>query len=99
MSLRDQTYLRVVLYEGNDAEPLDGEQRFQAMSRLLGQGFALTRVGVAGRTAPADDIPAVVLGRFRNGVEQLTSEATSERVKFTNVTGFTDEQIVGAVES
>jgi Pyruvate/2-oxoacid:ferredoxin oxidoreductase delta subunit len=99
MALRDQTYLRVVLYEGNDAEPLEGEQRFQAVSRLLGQGFALTRVGGAGRTAPADDIPAVVLGRFRDGVEQLASAATTERVRFTNVAGFTDEQIVGAVEA
>ncbi len=98
MSLRDQTTLRVVLYEGADSEPLDGEQRFQAMSRLLGQGFALTRVGVAGRTAPADEMPALVLGRFRNGAEQIAEEATSERVRFTNVSGFTDDQIVGAVE-
>jgi Pyruvate/2-oxoacid:ferredoxin oxidoreductase delta subunit len=99
MALREQTYLRVVLYEGNDAEPLEGEQRFQAMSRLLQQGFALTRVGSAGRTAPADDIPALVLGKFRDGVEAITSEATSDRIRFTNVSGFTDEQIVGAVES
>ncbi len=99
MSLRDQTYLRVVLYEGADAEPLDGEQRFQAMSRLLAQGFALTRVGVAGRTAPADEVPALVLGRFRNGLEKVASEATTESVRFQNVSGFSDEQIVGAVES
>ncbi len=99
MSLRDQTYLRVVLYEGADAEPLDGEQRFQAMSRLLGQGFALTRVGVAGRTAPADEVPALVLGRFRNGLAQVASEATTENVRFQNVSGFSEEQIVGAVEA
>ena len=99
MALRDQTYLRVVLYEGNDAEPLEGEQRFQAVSRLLSQGFALTRVGDTGRTAPADDIPAVVLGRFRDGVEQLARETAPAQVRFTNVAGFTDEQIVGAVES
>ena len=99
MPLREQTYLRVVLYEGNDAEPLEGEQRFQAMSRLLQQGYAVTRVGSAGRTAPADDIPALVLGKFRDGLEAITSEATSDRIRFTNVSGFTDEQIAGAVES
>jgi Pyruvate/2-oxoacid:ferredoxin oxidoreductase delta subunit len=99
MALRDQTYLRVVFYEGNDAEPLDGEQRFQTVSRLLNQGFALTRVAAAGRTAPADDVPALVVGRFRNGVETAISEATSDRVRFANVNGFTDDQIVGAVES
>ena len=99
MALRDQTYLRVVLYEGNDAEPLEGEQRFQAVSRLLNQGFALTRVGGAGRTAPADDVPALVLGRFREGLETVAAEAAADRVRFKNVSGFTDDQIVGAVEA
>ena len=95
MALRDQTYLRVVLYEGNDAEPLESEQRFQTLSRLLSQGFAVTRVGSGGATAPADDVPAIVLGRFANEIEQLASD----RVRLTNVSGFTDDQIVGAVES
>ena len=100
MALRDQTYLRVVFYEGNEAEPLDGEQRFQTLSRLLNQGFALTRVGSAGGgTAPADDVPALVLGRFRGGVEQLAARVEPERVRFTDVSGFTDEQIVGTVEA
>jgi Pyruvate/2-oxoacid:ferredoxin oxidoreductase delta subunit len=95
MALRDQTYLRVVLYEGNDAQPLESEQRFQTLSRLLGQGYAVTRVTGAGRTAPADDVPALVLGRFADGVEQLGSD----RVRVTNVSGFSDDQVVGAVES
>ena len=99
MPLRDQTYLRVVLYEGGDAEPLQDDDRFQAVSRLLQQGFALTRVGVAGRTAPADDMPALVLGRFGAGAQQVAAEATSDRVRFTNVSGFTPDQIVGSVES
>lgn len=98
MALRDQTHLRVVLYEGNDAAPLDGEQRFQAVSRLLQQGYALTRVTGAGSTAPADDVPAHVLGNFSAGVEDLVAAAGgSERVRFTHVAGLTDEQIVGAV--
>ena len=97
MSLRDQTHLRVVFYEGKDAEPLDGEQRFQAVTRLLNQGFALTRVGESGGcTAPADDVPAVVLGRFR---EKLDASAPADRLRFTNISGFTDDQIVAEVES
>jgi Pyruvate/2-oxoacid:ferredoxin oxidoreductase delta subunit len=99
MSLRDQPYLRVVLYEGGGSEALEGEQRYQTVSRLLNQGFALTRVGNGGRTAPADDVPALVLGRFNDGVAQLASDPGSSPVRFTNVTGFSDEQIVGAVES
>src|SRR5688572_7576418 len=95
MALRDQTYLRVVLYEGNDAEPLESEQRFHALSRLLDQGYAVTHVGGTGCTAPADDIPVLVLGRFTAGVEQLASAS----VQFTNVSGFSDEQIVAAVDA
>src|SRR5688500_535095 len=95
MALRDQTYLRVVLYEGNDAQPLESEQRFQTLSRLLGQGYAVTRVTGTGRTAPADDVPALVLGRFADGVEQLGSD----RVSVTNVSGFSDDQVVAVVET
>jgi Pyruvate/2-oxoacid:ferredoxin oxidoreductase delta subunit len=95
MALRDQTYLRVVLYEGRESAPLESEQRFKALTRLLNQGYAVTRVGSTGRTAPADDNPALVLGRFADGVEDLASD----RVTFTNVSGFSDDQIVGAVES
>ncbi len=101
MALRDQTYLRVVLYEGADAQSLESEQRFQTMSRLLSQGFAVTRVGTSGSTAPADNIPAVVLGRFDSGVERLaaTSADNPNRPRLANISCFTDEQIVGAVES
>jgi Pyruvate/2-oxoacid:ferredoxin oxidoreductase delta subunit len=101
MPLRDQTYLRIVLYEGADAAPLEGEQRFQAVSRLLNQGFAVTHVGQGGRTAPADDVPALVLGKFGPAVDQLAASATSTggRVQFRDVSGFTNEQIAGAVES
>ncbi len=95
MSLRDQSHLRVVLYEGRDADALESEQRFQAMSRLLKQGFVVTRVANEGRTAPADEIPAVVLGRFRQPVDGLASE----RVRVTDIAGLTDEQIVAKVEA
>ncbi|MEI6464678.1 MAG: ferredoxin family protein [Verrucomicrobiota bacterium] len=97
MALRDQSYLRVVLYEGNDAEPLASESRFDAVSRLLNQGFALTRVGVGGRTAPADDRPALVLGQFRAGLEP--NALSTENVRVKNISGLTGEQIAGAVES
>jgi Pyruvate/2-oxoacid:ferredoxin oxidoreductase delta subunit len=101
MALRDQTYLRVVLYEGADAQPLESERRFQTMARLLSQGFAVTRVGTGGRTAPADNIPAVVLGRFDDGIERLAAATASNesRPRIANIAGFTDEQIVAAVEA
>jgi NAD-dependent dihydropyrimidine dehydrogenase PreA subunit len=95
MALRDQTYLRIVFYEGGDAERFDDEQRFQTLSRLLNQGYAVTHVGDAGRTAPADDVPALVLGRFPYDAGQLASQ----RVHVANVMGCSDDQIVAAVES
>jgi Pyruvate/2-oxoacid:ferredoxin oxidoreductase delta subunit len=98
MSLRDHTFLRVVFYEGQDAAPLEADQRFEVVSHLLQKGFALTRVAGTGRTAPADDIPALVLGRFGKGADQLTA-AAPERIQFTDITGFTGEQIVAAVET
>ena len=99
MALRDQSYLRIVLYEGADAAPLETEQRFQTVSRLLSQGFALTHVGKGGRTAPADDVPAVVLGKFGGAGEKMAATAPADRVRFQDVEGFTDEQIVAAVEN
>lgn len=99
MALRDQTFLRVVLYEGADAEPLDEGQRFETVSRLLNQGFALTRVGSGGGTAPADEHSALVLGRFRNEITELANGVAAGRVQVTNIAGFTGDQIVQTVES
>jgi len=44
MSLKDQTTLRVVFYEGTGAQPLEGQDRFTAMSALLGEFLSTTEV-------------------------------------------------------
>jgi Pyruvate/2-oxoacid:ferredoxin oxidoreductase delta subunit len=44
-------------------------------------------------------MPALVLGRFAHVLEKATAAAASDRIRFTNITGFTDDQIVGAVET
>ena len=49
MSLKDQTALRIVLYEGSGAQPLEANDRFAAMTGLLEKGFAVTRVTGEGR--------------------------------------------------
>jgi len=43
MSLRDQTTLRIVLYEGAGAEPLPSSDRMAAITALLERGFSITR--------------------------------------------------------
>ncbi|MBI5768329.1 MAG: ferredoxin family protein [Verrucomicrobia bacterium] len=98
MALRDQTHLRIVLYEGAEAQPLDADRRFQAISRLLAQGYALTRVGHGGRTAPADDVPALVLGQFGGAGPRLAAGAPADRVRFRHIAGLPEDEIAGAVE-
>jgi Pyruvate/2-oxoacid:ferredoxin oxidoreductase delta subunit len=95
MPLRDQSLLRVVLYEGQDAAPLESETRFDTVSRLLNQGFGFTRVGAAGRTAPADDQPALVLGRFGEGAASRLGDGDTVAVQ--DVSGLSGEQVLAAV--
>src|SRR5690349_15887991 len=99
MALRDQTYLRIVLYEGLDATPFEADSRFQVVSRLLNQGFAVTHVGEGGRTAPPDDVPVLVLGRFGEAVQPLAAAARAEHVRFHDVSGVSDDGVVAVVES
>jgi Pyruvate/2-oxoacid:ferredoxin oxidoreductase delta subunit len=40
-----------------------------------------------------------VLGRFPGGVEKLAAAAPADRVRFKDVSGFTDDQVVAAVEA
>ena len=39
MSLKDQSTLRVVLYEGDGAQPLNANERFTALTALLERGY------------------------------------------------------------
>jgi Pyruvate/2-oxoacid:ferredoxin oxidoreductase delta subunit len=67
MSLKDQTTLRIVLYEGSGSEPLNADERYAAIHGLLEKGFTVTRSTGAGRVAPADRTSLLVLGRFAEG--------------------------------
>jgi Pyruvate/2-oxoacid:ferredoxin oxidoreductase delta subunit len=59
-----QPALRVILYEGEGAAPLDATERFTAVTALLERGFAVTRPQAGAPVAPADASPHLVLGRF-----------------------------------
>ena len=67
MSLLDETTLRIVIYEGNGAQPLESDERFEILSGLLEKGYAVTRTAAQGAVAPADHSSLLVLGRFANG--------------------------------
>jgi Pyruvate/2-oxoacid:ferredoxin oxidoreductase delta subunit len=63
MSLQQKT-LRVVLYEGNGAEPLESQDRFDAISNMLNRGYSVTRVAETGAVDTRSSGQMVVLGKF-----------------------------------
>ena len=94
--------LRVALYEGRGAEPLDGAQRFAVLQALLDRGYRVTRVGTDGAAAPAhpDDGNALaVLGRF---TERQPAEAVGDsggRVWFRDIAGATADAVAAVVDA
>ncbi|MHB8521493.1 MAG: ferredoxin family protein [Limisphaerales bacterium] len=100
MSLRDQTTLRVVLYEGNGSQPLEAGARFAALTALLEKGFAVTRAAGDGRVAPADRSPLLVLGRFLDGRLPGAEDATGKvTIRFQDISGWEAPRIAEAVEA
>src|SRR5438128_144944 len=100
MSLKDQTTLRVVLYEGSDAQPLEAADRFTAMTALLERGFAVTRVASGGQVAPADRTSLLVLGRFNEGRVPRGEDADGlVNLRFQDITGFDSNRIAETVET
>jgi len=59
--------LRVILYEGPGAQPLEDARRLELTTTLLEAGYPVTRPTDAGSVTPADDAPLVLLGQFEGG--------------------------------
>jgi Pyruvate/2-oxoacid:ferredoxin oxidoreductase delta subunit len=84
MSLKDQSTLRIVLYEGEGAEPLPAAARFEALSSLLESGYSVTRTTQQGGVAPADARGMLVLGKF----DRIPAPAEGEvSIRFENLSG------------
>ena len=62
MSRTEGRNLRVVLYEGPGSTPLTDQDRYQALSTLLDNGFEVTRPVAGQEVAPPDDAPILLLG-------------------------------------
>ena len=99
MSIKDQTTLRVVLYEGDGAQPLDASDRFAVMTALLERGYTITRTTTQGTVAPADRTSLLVLGKF--GASTPAAEDASGRVtvQFRNLDQFDAQHVAGLVET
>jgi Pyruvate/2-oxoacid:ferredoxin oxidoreductase delta subunit len=70
--------LRIVLYEGEGAEPLGPENRLATVTALLTRGFGVTSASGERPVAPADASQAVVLGRFAGQVPEVTGARTHD---------------------
>src|SRR5258706_9949715 len=75
VSLKEQTTLRIILYEGSGSAPLAGCDRIAALAALLDKGFAVTCTGGNGRIAPAEHNALLVLGNFAETKPPAVAEA------------------------
>jgi Pyruvate/2-oxoacid:ferredoxin oxidoreductase delta subunit len=100
MSLAAEPTLRIVLYEGADAQPLAAAGRFAALTALLENGFAVTRAVAGGRVAPHPLLgPLLVLGQFAGGHTPEAADVSAESpVRFLDITGLDADCIAGAAE-
>ncbi len=73
MSLKTESTLRVVLYEGEGAAPI--ADRYAAMTALLERGYAVTRSAQGGRVAPQERGAVLVLGNFSGGQAPQVEDA------------------------
>jgi Pyruvate/2-oxoacid:ferredoxin oxidoreductase delta subunit len=100
MSLAGESTLRIVLYEGADAQPLESGGRFTAIAALLEKGFAVTRSVAGGRVAPHTRGPLLVLGQFAGGRTPESEGLSGEsNVRFEDITGLDASRITETAES
>lgn len=98
MSIKTESTLRIVLYEGQGAEPLASAERLAAMTALLERGYSVTRTTTHGAVAPADRTALLVLGRFGGTVPAAEDAAGAVSVRFQNLTASDPASIVALVE-
>jgi Pyruvate/2-oxoacid:ferredoxin oxidoreductase delta subunit len=99
MAIKEQKTLRVVLYEGQGAQPLEPADRFTAMSGLLEKGYAVTRVSPNANVAGGDQSEMLVLGQFAEGhISFEADDSDPVKVRMENITGFDWERIAATVE-
>lgn len=99
MSIRNESTLRVVMYEGEGAEPLDNAERFSAISALLERGYSVTRTTTRGNVAPADRTSLLVIGKFSDATPQAEDVSGRITVRFQNIESFDVTRVTDLVES
>ena len=96
MSLKTESTLRVVLYEGDGAAPLDNA--FATMSALLEKGYAVTRTTSAGKVAPQEKGSLIVLGKFSGGTPDADDASGAVKVRMHDITNRDIASVTALVE-
>ena len=93
--------LRVVLYEGNGAIPLDAAARAQVMGALIDKGYAVTRTTTQGSSAfPHDDRSLLLLGSFPNQQAPALEDITGQiKIDARDITGLDATSVLALVET
>jgi Pyruvate/2-oxoacid:ferredoxin oxidoreductase delta subunit len=99
MPLKEQTTLRIVLYEGDGTAPLAGEERYAVLTALLDKGYAVSRATGNGTLSPPDRASLLVLGRFDGGrAPQADPESGGARVRFHDLQGLDAPRLADLAE-
>lgn len=99
MSIKSESTLRVVLYEGDGSALLEPSERFAAMTALLERGYAVTRTTGGGSVAPQTRGSLLVLGKFSDGRAPSAESATADvSVRFHDIAGQDAPGITALVE-
>ena len=88
--------MRIVLYEGENAEALSAEERCASLTALLEKGYSVTCAG-NGTVTPADGSVLLVLGRFEN-VPQDEDTKGKMPMRFRDINGLDAEGVTALVE-
>jgi Pyruvate/2-oxoacid:ferredoxin oxidoreductase delta subunit len=99
MSLKEQSAVRVVLYEGHGAEPLPSSDRLSGISGLLEKGFAVTRSTGTGAVAKADRSSILVFGRFNGNVPQGEDADGKVHIRFHDLNDSDPGKLLQTVET
>src|SRR4051794_4562425 len=100
MSLTTASTLRVVLYEGAEAQPLPSGDLLAALRALLEKGFAVTRAVVNSLVISHERGPTLVLGNFAGG-KPLEPEGlrAGTAVRVQDITGLDAARIAQCAEA
>ncbi len=93
MSLTNQSTLRIVLFEGDGAAPLSGDERYGALSTLLEKGYAVSRTSVSTVEKPERGA-LLVLGKFA-----AQPDTAEPGVRFQNLSNLAPAQLGDLVET